>query len=245
MWFRKQRTYNAYAEIYDGLKGDRSSSIDLVHNLIKKHKGDARLVLDLACGTGSIAQGLVGYFNVMGLDSSPQMLKIARHKVPGVQFVRGNMASFKLGMSFDVVYCLHNSVNHLLGFQQWEQMFGTVAEHLVPGGLFIFDYNPIDKMDGLAATGQGITTVGNNYVITEVIKERDGHYIWDVKVLLNKNGGYLVRDEPVRVSSYADNKVADALRSKFEIIDCFKPVEPAATDDVGRIYFVCAKAETG
>lgn len=242
MRLRKRRTYHAYADIYDRFKGDRSSSVELILSLIGKYKHDAHSVLDLACGTGSIARALVDHFAVFGLDNSISMLRIARQKVPAAHFVRGDMESFKLGMSFDVIYCLHNSANHLLSFQQWENMFSAVAHHLVTGGIFIFDFNPVDKMDRLTTVGPCTTSVGDDYVITQVIKEEAaGHYIWDTKILLKKKGRHILYDEPVKVSSYPEHKIAEALRAKFKIAEHFELENPATPDDVGRVYYVCVK----
>ena len=45
-------------------------------------------VLDVACGPGSLTQHLTG--DVTGLDASEAMLEIARERVPGAGFVRGD-----------------------------------------------------------------------------------------------------------------------------------------------------------
>jgi ubiquinone/menaquinone biosynthesis C-methylase UbiE len=44
--------------------------------------------LDVACGTGFLTRHLEG--EVVGLDPSEEMLKIARERVPGASFVRGD-----------------------------------------------------------------------------------------------------------------------------------------------------------
>ncbi len=60
-------------------------------------------VLDVACGTGFLTRYLRG--NVIGLDSSEEMLKIARDRVPGASFVRGDAFDVPfLDGSFDRVF---------------------------------------------------------------------------------------------------------------------------------------------
>jgi ubiquinone/menaquinone biosynthesis C-methylase UbiE len=44
--------------------------------------------LDVACGTGFLTENLDG--NVTGLDQSASMLAVARSRMPGASFVRGN-----------------------------------------------------------------------------------------------------------------------------------------------------------
>jgi SAM-dependent methyltransferase len=238
----KQTTYRAYADIYDAFKGDRSSTAFLLADLIKEYRPQSHLLLDLACGTGSIAQHLAESFSVVGIDNSDRMLKIARHKAPDMQFVHGNMELFRLGQHFDVVYCIHNSVNHLLRFQQWKNAFHTIAEHLVEGGIFIFDINPVDKMEYLVTLGPSIKQVGEDYVVTQVIKgSRDHLYTWDVKVIIKKRHGYSLKHEPIVVSSYPEQMIINALNDEFKVLRCFEPASSEIPDDIGRLYYICKK----
>lgn len=163
-----KHTYEAYAKIYDTYKGDRSDNIGQVSDLIEKYQPDAVELLDLACGTGAIAQGLVDRSTIVGVDNSQTMLEIAQNKLPAMRFVHANMINFNLHETFDVVYCLHNSVNHLLSFGEWEEMFHNVANHLRSGGIFIFDIATIEKLNEMIKHGLGIKQVGKDYVATEV-----------------------------------------------------------------------------
>jgi SAM-dependent methyltransferase len=239
---KKHRTYWAYANVYDGFKGDRASTVQVLQDLIRKYNSSAQSVLDLGCGTGSIAQGLTPYFSVVGLDSSAPMLRIARQKVPDVRFVRGNMANFALSGYFDVICCLHNSINHLLTFERWEDLFALAARHLAANGIFIFDSNPIEKMDYLATLEPGVTRVGDSFVITQLRKQPTaGQYVWNVRVLLKRRNGYVAKDEPVAVSSYASHKILDALNANFNVAEEFVPAQSSMTDDIDRVYYVCLK----
>jgi SAM-dependent methyltransferase len=235
-------TYQAYADVYDAFKGDRSSTAHLLNSLIEKYQPESNILLDLACGTGSIAQWLADSFTITGLDSSNRMLQIAKHKMPNVRFVRGNMENFRLNQCFDVIYCLHNSLNHLLLFQQWVSTFHTVANHLAPGGLFIFDINPAGRMEHLATLEPSVKQVGEDYVITQVFKDRTpNRYTWDVKILVKKRSGYNLKHEPVKVSCYPDSIITNALNANFKILESFERSAPETFDDIGRMYYVCAK----
>jgi trans-aconitate methyltransferase len=63
-------------------------------------------------------------YAVTGLDLSPQMLAVAREKVPDVRLVEGDMTAFRLEERFDVVLCVFDSINHLLDYAAWEAVFG-------------------------------------------------------------------------------------------------------------------------
>jgi ubiquinone/menaquinone biosynthesis C-methylase UbiE len=62
--------------------------------------------LDVACGTGFLTQHLPG--QVVGLDQSDSMLEIARDRVPGASFVRGNGIELPFpDKAFDRVFTGH------------------------------------------------------------------------------------------------------------------------------------------
>lgn len=80
-------SYNTFANFYDGLTGNvdyprRAAYFDSV---IKKYNPDASILLDLACGTGTLSIELakLGY-DVVGTDASAQMLSEAMQKRPAL-----------------------------------------------------------------------------------------------------------------------------------------------------------------
>ena len=87
---------------------------------------------DLGCGTGELTRKLADALpasDVVGLDSSPQMLaKAAAHARPGLRFEQGDQA--ELRGDWDVIFsnaALQWSENHV-------QLFPALFAHLRPGG---------------------------------------------------------------------------------------------------------------
>jgi SAM-dependent methyltransferase len=110
--------------------------------LARGHRFPIGSVLDLACGTGVLADRLAGgVAEVVGLDESEPMLAAARGRVsrPGVSFVRGDMRGFDLGRWFDAAVCASNSLNYVADRAELGRVLAAVARHLRPGGLFVFD----------------------------------------------------------------------------------------------------------
>ena len=64
--------------------------------LIRAAKPDARNVLELGCGTGSMLKHLQDAYEVFGVDISGKMLSIARKKVPRAKLFRQNMVDFQI-----------------------------------------------------------------------------------------------------------------------------------------------------
>lgn len=142
--------YSRYATLYDelGQSDFGQALLPLVELLIRRHHPRGRTILDLACGTGTVAALLAGKgYQVTGVERSSEMLEIARRKAreAGVEiaFLQQDMARLQVSESFDLVLCLYDSLNYLLSLTDLEATFAGVARVLNPGGLFIFDMNTI------------------------------------------------------------------------------------------------------
>ncbi len=106
--------------------------------------GRGRLrVVDLGCGTGMWAARLVAAgHDVVGIDFSAEMLRIARGRAKRARFVCGSMFRTRLP-SCDVVTaiseCVGYAADRMAGERQLARLFGRVYEALRPGGVFVFD----------------------------------------------------------------------------------------------------------
>jgi SAM-dependent methyltransferase len=111
--------------------------------LAKAYRLPMGSILELACGSGTVTIHLAQIANqVVGLDRSASMLKRAKVVCEGlenVRFIEGDFRSFNLGERFDAVVCASDSLNYLSRAGELIRVFERVAEHLNPGGLFVFD----------------------------------------------------------------------------------------------------------
>jgi SAM-dependent methyltransferase len=99
-------------------------------------------ILDLCCGTGTLAQQLVARgYQITGVDSSDGMLQIARKNVPGGIFQHADASNFALNEPVDAAVCVFDSLNHLLDGPQLQRAFESVYAALNSGGCFAFDMN--------------------------------------------------------------------------------------------------------
>jgi SAM-dependent methyltransferase len=236
--------YAEYAQVYDQLKGDRSESIALIKKLIKKYQPHAKEVLELACGTGSLMEGLQATYHMTGLDVSPAMLQRAKQKMPHVPMYLADMTDFHLGQKFDVIFCVHNSVNHLPSFVDWKEMFACVSQQLKRGGIFIFDINTRAHMDVLTRYGIGVHGAGEHYVLTKVSKhpENDTRYIWEVRIFARKDPySFTYRPTTIEINTYPEEEIVRALRPDFKPLDIFSLPRTISPEDSNRTYFVYQK----
>ena len=112
-------------------------------------------VLDLACGTGSLTRELAlrGY-EMIGVDRSPEMLAQAAEKNRGIApvepiFLCQSMERLDLYGTIDACVCCLDSVNYVTDPKKLQKAFGRVHLFLTPGGLFLFDINSPEKLEGL------------------------------------------------------------------------------------------------
>jgi SAM-dependent methyltransferase len=127
-----------YDLLYDTLK-DYSSESTQLHELIQAHVPGARSLLDVACGTGAHLTYLRQWYEVAGVDLESAMLDLARRRLPDVPLVEGDMRSFQLARTFDVVTCLFSAVGYMSSVGELDEAVTTMAAHLSPNGVLIVD----------------------------------------------------------------------------------------------------------
>jgi SAM-dependent methyltransferase len=138
-----------HAELYD-LFYEQKSYVDearFVHECVQKYgQGQAHRLLDLACGTGNHAFELESFgYQVIATDYSLSMLEQARRKAAerssSISFRRQDMRMLDVPeRPFDVVTCLFDSIGYVATNENLLKVIKGVHSHLIPGGLFIFEF---------------------------------------------------------------------------------------------------------
>ena len=145
---------------------------DYIESLWKAHDKNPKLVLDLACGTGSLCVELSrrGY-EMIGADLSEAMLNQARQKAEdagqSILFLEQDMREFELYGTVAAVVCVCDSLNYLLEEEDLAEVFSLVHNYLDQNGVFIFDMNTIHKYRDLI----GDATICEN--------REEGSFIWE------------------------------------------------------------------
>jgi SAM-dependent methyltransferase len=190
-------------------------------------------VLELACGTGSILAQLRDEYEVVGVDLSPQMLAIAREKLPGVELIEGDMTDVRLGRTFGAVLCLYDSINHLLRFEDWLRLFDTACAHLAPGGAFVFDMNSQERLDWFVGRPAIALDFGEaDVVVIDVVDGGEQVRNWELRVFEHVDGGeYRLSHEVISEVAFPAEQVRAALAERFGAVE--------EQDDSGRLWFAC------
>lgn len=145
------KSYGRFACFYDSLmQADYDKIAARIDQLVMNHYGKRGILLDLACGTGTLCEKLakIGY-DVIGTDISQEMLSVALDKkydsgLP-IQYLCQDMRNIDMFGTIDVTVCTLDSLNHLDCKEDVSKTFERVSLFAEPEGLFIFDVNTVYK----------------------------------------------------------------------------------------------------
>jgi ubiquinone/menaquinone biosynthesis C-methylase UbiE len=97
-------------------------------------------LLDVGCGTGRHLVEFRRSFEIAGVDLNRAMLRVARQRLgPGVPLRQGDMRTFDLGATFDVLTCLFSAFGYLLMRRDRDRAAANFYRHLAPGGVALVE----------------------------------------------------------------------------------------------------------
>lgn len=119
---------------------------DYFELLCLKAEVNPRSVLDVCCGTGSVAEILaVRGYKLAGFDLSAPMIERAKQKAAlrelSIDYWVANASSFQTEKHFNAAFSFFDSLNYITSLEDFTAAVIQVGKHIDPGGLFIFDLN--------------------------------------------------------------------------------------------------------
>jgi SAM-dependent methyltransferase len=148
------KPYDKLALIWDQMRQDRHSlrMIPYCQEIFKRFRSKPRTGLDLCCGTGSAIELLLEMgIDMDGLDGSAAMLTMASKKLRGrgVKLYHKQLPKFRIiddhhpgrTRQYDLITSFYDSLNYLTTVRDLQAGFRSIADHLNPGGWFVFDMN--------------------------------------------------------------------------------------------------------
>ncbi len=235
-------SYRKISAFYDAVMDDPQPRADRVTAWITRFHPHAHSLLELGCGTGAILARLPDLASMTGLDRSPEMLAVAREKVPWANLVEGDMASFSVGERFDVVICVFDSINHLLTFVEWRSMFGCVHDHLADDGLFIFDVNTLGELRRLGDEPPWVYDFDRGVMIMDVEFAADGPDSgmsrWDIRIFEEVDESrFELHHEVVDEMAVGLGRIRAAVDPWFVLLDEADERGGVPTDDSVKAHF--------
>ena len=246
-------SYEFLAGCYDAFTYDvdYAAWADYIEKHFKRRGLPGKTVLDLACGTGSLTRELAlrGY-EMIGVDLSPEMLSEAAEKNRDVgevppMFLCQPMEKLDLYGTIDACVCCLDSVNYVTDPKKLQKAFERVHLFLMPGGLFLFDVNTPEKLEGL--DGQVfLDETEDAYCVWRAEYSRRSricYYFMDIFQLDPESGQWERGEELHRERAYTIPELTGYLeRAGFRDIQVFGDLKlRRPKPGEGRVFFVARK----
>lgn len=206
-------SYEVFADYYDELMQnvDYDGRAKYIDSLIKRFKPNANLLVDLACGTGSMTVKFadIGY-DVIGVDISEEMLSRARDKSNGnILYLCQSMQKLDMYGTIDAFVCTLDSLNHINGRDELCRALERVSLFLEPDGVFVFDMNTPYKHEKILENNTFVYETDSVYCVWQNEYEGGGK----INIVLDffeeqENGSYerFCEDFSETAYSYADTE---------------------------------------
>ncbi|MFA7286565.1 MAG: class I SAM-dependent methyltransferase [Patescibacteria group bacterium] len=139
---KHQLLYKDLARYYDHIYSFKNYEAETkeLRSLIEKYKrSKGSDMLDIACGTGKHLAYFKRWYSCIGVDVNEGMLRVARKKIKGVVFKKGDMTTLKLNRTFDVITCLFSSIGYVRTYANLGKTIIALSKHLKPGGVLIIE----------------------------------------------------------------------------------------------------------
>ena len=155
-------SYDPWAADYDGWSADMTEDVAWYVGLAREA---AEPIVELAVGSGRVAIPIVRETgkHVIGIDSSPAMLAVARERSTGLplELRQGDMRDHALEEPVELVICPYRALLHLPTWADKRRVFERVAASLRPGGrfafnAFVFDHAIAARLDGTTREQNGV-----------------------------------------------------------------------------------------
>lgn len=248
--------YSEFAFCYDALteNADYAARCDVLCNLLAAQGVGEGILLDLACGTGTLTALLAkrGY-DVIGVDASPEMLSVARQKLAeaGVDAVLlcQRMEELDLYGTIDAAVCTLDSLNHITDEAAFREALRRAALFMNDGGVFLFDVNTPYKHETVLADNTFVYDLDNVFCVWQNSYDpvvRTTEVTLDLFLYDEDNDCYDRATEQFAERAYDLGDICRWLaEDRFEVVAVLDETgSRPLKDDDERALFVCKKHGT-
>lgn len=246
--------FDEWADLYDWVYAWKRHDIPFYVEEAETFGGP---VLELGCGTGRVAIPIAqAGVEVVGLDSSARMLRVARRKARAVApisgkltWVRGDMRSFSLDRKFSLVIIPYRGFLSLLSVDEQRRCLEGIKAHLLPEGrlaldIFVPDLHTLTEGTTAPVHSWDVSHphTGHRMVVWDQSRFDNHNQVIDVRMILEELNGTgemvrkLYRDFQLRyIHRYEALHLLEI--SGFHVLDLFgdferQPLDEASSDMV-------------
>lgn len=243
---------SGFASVYDVFTEsvDYASRAEYIISLFNENSINNGIILDAACGTGSISEYLADSgFDIVANDISPEMLNIAREKLQRfgdkVLLLCQDMCQLDLFGTVDGAVCCLDSINHIIDEDELNEAFSSISLFMRKDGIFIFDVNSVYKHRFVLSDNSFVYENDDTFLVWQN-SECDENDVIEMYIDIfteNEDGSYKRYSDEVVERAYSVEFISDLLiKNSFDILGIYGDLSKnAPSDDEERIYFVARK----
>lgn len=246
-------SYGIFSEFYDALTANVSydTVAQVLSSLLTRYGKGRGLLLDLACGTGSVSVRLAekGY-EVIGVDLSPEMLSEAQNKAysagQNILFLCQDMTKLDLYGTVDAAVCTLDGLCHLPDEDSLSATLQKVSLFMNPGGVFLFDVNSVYKHRAVLGNNTFVYDTDDVYCVWQNTLLPDGVTVQmdlDFFEPVSDAGDYVRQSERFTERAYPRETLEAMLKKAgFTVLDVFDGYsEKPAHNTSERLLFAVRK----
>lgn len=243
--------YTSLAAYYDSMSGRSEDEwCDYIASLLEENgikKGE--LVLDCACGTGSITSGLAKHgYDMTGFDSSPDMLSKAYENTAGlgVLLLCQSLTDFELYGTVRAAVCCTDSLNYLKNIGEVEKFFKLCRNYIEKNGVLIFDVNTPYKFENIYSDKDYIIENSEGSMLCwSCDYNRENRSCRFLLTVFSpcEDGKWQREDEEQQEYAYEINELKELLENNgFAVKNIYGELSHSApAADEHRVHFVCTR----
>lgn len=246
-------SYGVFSEFYDALTANVSydTVAQVLSSLLTRYGKGRGLLLDLACGTGSVSVRLAekGY-EVIGVDLSPEMLSEAQNKAysagQNILFLCQDMTKLDLYGTVDAAVCTLDGLCHLPDEESVFAALQKVSLFMNPGGVFLFDVNSVYKHRAVLGNNTFVYDTDEVYCVWQNTLLSDGVTVQmdlDFFEPISDAGDYVRQSERFTERAYPRETLEAMLKKAgFTVLDVFDGYSGKPAHDTSeRLLFAVRK----
>lgn len=244
--------YKDFSQFYDGLtfNVDYHKCADYFEEICARFSHNAGIVLDLACGTGSLTIELKkrGY-DIYGADGSEDMLSKAMEKAYdealSVLFLCQDMREIDLYGTINTCICTLDSINHLIEKDDVQKTFDKVSFFMEKDGLFLFDVNTVYKHRQILANNTFVYDTDEVFCVWQNSLEENNIIKIELNLFENEGDVYYRTTEEFCERAYEIDELSEMLEKAGFAVEgvfadgCFNSLK----ENSDRAVFVARKKE--
>lgn len=240
-------SYSSLAEVYDKLTEnvEYEKRAEYIHSLLLKNGAERGVLLDLACGTGTLSLELSKFgYDMILCDLSAEMLSFARERLPEALILCQSMTELDLYGTINHAVCSLDSINHLLKPCDVKAAFSSVSLFMEKGGVFVFDVNTPYKHEKVLGNNSFVSEKDNIFCVWQnSYKKKSKTVDINIDIFIEEENKYERLRESFSERAYSIDDIKKWLgETGFEVTGVYDDLtENELTETSERVYFTAVK----